>query len=475
MESKTAASPTSQRRIFTVSELTVQIKNLLETEFSLIWLTGEISNFSRPTSGHFYFTVKDKNAQIRAVMFRGQNRHLSFHPTDGMQVIGLGRISLYEPRGTYQVIFEYLEPKGVGALQIAFEQLKSKLEKEGLFDAVNKKSLPLLPQKIVLITSATGAVVHDMLRIIKGRFDNLPVFVVPVTVQGEKAAQEIAAALKLVDDHNIADVAIIARGGGSLEDLTAFNSEIVARAVFSAKVPVISAVGHETDFTIVDFVADMRAPTPTAAAEMVAPLKADLIDTVQYLVDRLIAGLKRHIQARRALLDEKSKHLIDPRRKVESLRLRLDESDIRLRRTIRNHLGLKHERWQWWHSRLQANCPGTSIEKARQKLEQTESILLKTLRINISAKRSAYQSTVARLKSVSPNAVLARGYSITRDMTNRHIVRDSRQVDLGQKLEVMLHKGKLTVSVNKKNKSKALRETADSTKEKGFKNGNQKF
>ncbi|MGD9314599.1 MAG: exodeoxyribonuclease VII large subunit, partial [Desulfobacterales bacterium] len=265
------------RKIYTVSELTEKIKALLEESFPFIWIVGEISNFRTPLSGHFYFTLKDANAQINAVMFRGQQRQLKFEPEDGMRVTGMGRLGLYEPRGTYQIILEYMEPSGIGALQIAYEKLKARLADEGLFDEQQKQLLPFLPQKIVLITSPTGAVVHDMLNIIDRRFPNVTIQIWPVKVQGDGAEDEIVAALDLLRQHPNVDAAILARGGGSLEDLQAFNSESVARAIFACDVPIIAAIGHETDYTIADFVADLRAPTPSAAAELVFPIKSELL------------------------------------------------------------------------------------------------------------------------------------------------------------------------------------------------------
>ena len=263
-------------QIYTVSKLTAQIKTLLEDRFPFVWITGEVSNFRSPSSGHFYFVLKDATAQIQAVMFRGQNQMLKFALEDGMNVTGLGRINVYEPRGTYQIVLEYLEPKGVGALQAAFEQLKAKLAIEGLFADTHKRQIPFLPREIALVTSPTGAVVHDMLNILNRRFPTIPVWVYPVRVQGDGAENEIASALDDLSKRSDLDIIILARGGGSLEDLQAFNSEGVARAVFTSEIPIISAIGHETDYTIVDFVADLRAPTPSAAAELAVAIKTEL-------------------------------------------------------------------------------------------------------------------------------------------------------------------------------------------------------
>ncbi|MGD2037635.1 MAG: exodeoxyribonuclease VII large subunit, partial [Desulfobacterales bacterium] len=271
------------RKIYTVSELNAQIKSLLEEQFPFVWIVGEVSNFRTPLSGHFYFTLKDDASQISAVMFRGQQRQLKFQPEDGMRITGMGRLSVYEPRGTYQIILEYLEPSGIGALQIAFEKLKSRLADEGLFDERHKKAIPFLPHKIALITSPSGAAVHDMLNIIDRRFPNVNIQVFGVKVQGDGAEAEIAAALEQLNQQTDIDVAILARGGGSLEDLQAFNSESVARAVYASEIPTICGIGHETDYTIADFVADLRAPTPSAAAELAVPVKSELLQRLNDL------------------------------------------------------------------------------------------------------------------------------------------------------------------------------------------------
>ena len=285
------------RRILTVSELTGQIKSLLENSFAFVWVCGEISNFRTPGSGHYYFTLKDASAQVAAVMFRNQNRQLKFLPADGMSIVGLGRISVYEPRGSYQIILEYVEPAGVGALQVAFERLKQRLAVAGYFDEHHKQRLPFLPHKISVITSPTGAVVHDIITVASRRFPNMPLQIVPVKVQGVGSEDEIASALELVNRRSDADVIILARGGGSLEDLQAFNSERVAMAIFTSRIPVVSAVGHETDVTIADFIADVRAPTPSAAAELVVPDKNELARRCIEIESKLHAIINNYLSS----------------------------------------------------------------------------------------------------------------------------------------------------------------------------------
>ncbi|OQX00958.1 MAG: exodeoxyribonuclease VII large subunit [Desulfobacteraceae bacterium IS3] len=386
------------REIYSISELTADIKNLLEENFPFVWVSGEISNFHTPISGHFYFTLKDENTQIRAVMFRGQNRSLKFKPQDGMQITGLGRITVYEPRGNYQIIFEYLEPKGIGALQAGFEQLKARLSQEGLFDPQHKKPLPFMPKKISVITSPTGAVIRDILTVIDRRFPDIHIEIIPVKVQGDTAAKEIVSAIELLNRRKDADVAILARGGGSLEDLQSFNSEKVARAIFASEIPIISAVGHETDFTIADFTADLRAPTPSAAAEMAVPLKHELAGKCTRLSSALKNCFYRYMEHRRKRLKEISAKLLYPMKRIQQSGLKNDELSQRLIRVFVSSIRRKREEISW---------------------------------------------RVARLQSLSPLAILARGYSITRTVPEHIAVTDSDAVTHGQQLEIMLAKGSL--------------------------------
>jgi len=391
-----------RQKIYTVSGLTADIKELLENNFPMVWITGEISNFRVPASKHFYFTLKDENSQISAVMFGGQHRHLKFTPEDGMSITGMGRISLYPPRGNYQIIFEYLEPKGIGSLQVAFEQLKARLAAEGLFDKEYKKPLPFLPKKISVITSSTGAVIHDILKIIGRRFPNIHIEIIPVKVQGEGSENEIVAGLELLNCRGDSDLAILARGGGSLEDLQSFNSEKVARAIFESKIPIISAIGHETDFTIADFVADLRAPTPSAAAELAVPLKDELVQKCDRRFIALKNSFNRYIQHRRNILNHLIKRLANPKRKIEDLRIRLDDMTQRLIRIFVNNIRQKQEHLLW----------------------RTE-----------------------RLNALNPKAILARGYSITRRLPDKSVVTDSESVSKEENLEIILAKGGLICRV----------------------------
>ena len=320
--------------IYSVSELTAKIKSVLETGFPFIWICGEVSNLRMPPSGHFYFTLKDENAQISAVVFRGQYRQARMDLEDGMRIVGLGRLSVYEPRGNYQVILEYLEPAGLGALQQAFEKLKKRLAAGGYFDQQHKKPIPFIPYKISVITSSSGAVVHDIITVVDRRFRNLRIEIVPVSVQGPRAEDEISAAIALVNRRADSDVIILARGGGSLEDLQAFNSETVAMAIYNSRIPLISAVGHETDVTIADFVADLRAPTPSAAAELVVPEKDSLLRHKDRLDRALHRSFLKQVNKLNLNIKQLTIRLKDPRKKIQELWFRLDDLGSRLCRSL---------------------------------------------------------------------------------------------------------------------------------------------
>ena len=446
----TGPSNTDQHRIYTVSELTSEIKGILEKTYPFIWIYGEISNFNIPASGHFYFTVKDEHAQINAVMFRNQNRSLKFQPEDGISITGLGRISVYEPRGTYQIIFEYIEPKGTGAIQLAFEQLKKRLADEGLFDEKHKNPLPFLPQKISIITSPTGAVVHDILKVMDRRFSNLHLEIVPVKVQGDGAENEIISAIEMINARCDSDVAILARGGGSLEDFHAFNSENVARAVFASKIPIISAIGHETDFCITDFVADFRAPTPSAAAEIAIPFKKELSRKITDISEVLTTRFLWYFGHLQAVLKEMSNRLIHPNRKITDLRLKTDDMLGRLNRSFKNSL-LKHQERFWWRmERLISNNPSIKIRLLKDKLNIKNSNIKIYIQILLSKKRSILRELEAKLNTLSPEAILARGYSITRTIPDAAVIRDPQEVSIGQDLEVMVAKGAFICSVKRK-------------------------
>ena len=432
--------------VYTVSGLTAAIKNLLEKNFPIIWIEGEISNFRMPGSGHYYFTLKDDRAAVGAVMFAGQHRHLKFTPEDGMRVTGLGRLSVYEPRGTYQVIFEHLMPKGAGELLIAFEQLKKRLEEEGLFDPDRKKAIPFIPAKIGIISSPTGAVVHDIINIAGRRFPGLHIQIIPVSVQGKNAAREIAEAVALANQRAETEVLVIARGGGSLEDLMPFNSENVARAVSESRIPVISAVGHETDFTICDFVADMRAPTPSAAAELMIPVRKELSAACRGLHRRLLTGTKKHISRNRELLAAISRRLVDPRRYIQDRRLRLDDLTLRMEKLLRKNLTDGRIKLRWLSDRLAGGQPERLSGNRRQALDRSVERLTQGTAALIKEKRYRVANAAGKLSTLDPTAVLSRGYSITR-FPGGTIIRDSEQVGSGDALEILVARGIINCEV----------------------------
>ena len=432
------------KTVYTVSELNRRIKQRLETDFPFVWIAGEISNLRRPPSGHLYFTLKDSQSQLNAVMFKGQARRLVAKLEDGLAVLGMGRISVYEPRGIYQLIIEYLEPKGLGDLQLAFEQLKRNLTAEGLFDPTGKKPLPSLPRKVHVITSPTGAVIFDTISIIQRRFANIPIVLIPTAVQGDGAAEEVIQAIAWLNERQDAEVAILARGGGSLEDLQAFNDERVARAIYHSHVPIISAIGHETDYTIADFVADLRAPTPSAAAELVVPEKKALKDRIEVLERQLGVAARANLNGNRDRLSNCRERLLDPRRRVYDGRLLTDDLIQRMSIGLRRTLHDSHSKLNAISSRLKLHLVRDKISNAKQKHKQIYSNILKINKLLISNNRWKSQILESRLAALNPLAVLERGYSITRKLPQRSIIRNTRQIDIDDRVEITLASGTLT-------------------------------
>ena len=437
------------RYILTVSELTQEIKDILETRFPDIWVEGEISNLRTPPSGHIYFTLKDEFSQIRAVLFKRQARALRFSPEDGLHAICRGRVSLYEKRGEYQIILEDMEPKGIGALQLAFLQLKERLEREGFFDPSRKRPIPMVPQKIGIVTSPTGAVIRDMLQIIQRRFDNVHILLYPVRVQGEGAALEISKAIEYFNERMNVDVIIVGRGGGSLEDLWAFNEEAVARAIYHSKISIISAVGHETDYTISDFVADLRAPTPSAAAELVVKDKQEMKNTLRYFEDRLKSQILQILQENRMDLSHLRRMLKDPRKRIEEYFLRVD--DLINRFLLLTSWTLKRKREKGFHlgERLTLRNPIQQIKNLRLLIAEERKRLEQNISHSIEIQKQKLEGVLGKLDSLSPLSILQRGYSITRKIPSLQILRDAAQVREGEKVEVRLYRGTLLCGVEK--------------------------
>ncbi|MBW1739546.1 MAG: exodeoxyribonuclease VII large subunit [Deltaproteobacteria bacterium] len=439
-----------ERRIYTVSELTQRIKSLLEESYPFVWIIGEISNFSTPASGHYYFTLRDSEAQISAVMFRAQNRNLKFKPEDGCSVIALGRLNVYEPKGVYQIIIEYLEPEGIGILQLAFEQLKAKLAAEGLFDEKHKRSIPFLPHKIAVVTSPTGAVIRDIMHVLDRRFPNVAIEIAPAKVQGEGAAEEIAAALQLLNERDDVDVIVVARGGGSLEDLQAFNSEVVARAIFSSHIPVVSAVGHETDFTIADLTADVRAATPSAAAELIVPVKEELLRRIEKIRDALKRIMLQRLRLLRERTTQLSRRLVHPSRQIADHRLRLDDAFGRILQGFSRQLDGKRDRLSVMQERLDRCSPQVMIGDLNVLLKHHCQTLFSAMRFYLKSKSSTLRTTVAKLNALSPLAILERGYSVTRTLPDYALVKHVQQVSVGQQVEVTVSRGAMVCRIERK-------------------------
>jgi len=445
-----------ERKIFTVSELSQEIKNLLEKRFPDVWVTGEVSNFRGATSGHLYFTLKDAGAQIRAVCFRNQARYLKFKPQDGIAVIARGHLSVYEARGEYQFYVDYLEPAGIGALQLAFEQLKAKLAAEGLFDPARKKPLPVLPRAVGVVTSPTGAVIRDILRVLRRRFPNMNVALYPVKVQGEGAAEEIAQGIEYFNKHPIADVLIVARGGGSLEDLWAFNEETVARAIAASKIPVISAVGHETDFTIADFVADLRAPTPSVAAELVVHRKQDFVDELRERARHISQAVRLKLSEAREALTALRMHQVFQtiRTRLGERAQRVDDCVVDLNRLMRAKLSESQHAWLEASAGIVRYDFRRLISLRRSALAERDHRFESEFRRYLIDRRNRLAQVEAILKERSPLTILSRGYSITRDATG-HIVRDAAQVSIGDDLSIRLTRGELGTTVTKKSQEES--------------------
>ena len=435
--------------IYSVSQLTQDIKGLLEESFIDIWVEGEVSNVRIPPSGHIYFTLKDQWSQMRAVVFKQQAPYLRFTPEAGLHIICRGRVSLYVRRGEYQLILDHMEPKGVGALQIAFEQLKTRLEREGLFDEERKRSIPLVPRRIGIVTSPSGAAIRDMLQIIHRRFPNVEILVCPVRVQGAESPLEIAQAVRDLNALGNVEVIIVGRGGGSLEDLWAFNDEDVARVIYESRIPIISAVGHETDFTIADFVADMRAPTPSAAAELVVREKPELLRSIQGLNLRMMGCMRQHLGFLTGRVDQARRGLIDPRKRVDRFWERLNELSRRLSsESHRLVLGARN-RIDSLREKLLYRNPHERAEGCGLRVSQLTKELSGSIQKGIGERENRLRQLVSNLDNLSPLAILKRGYSITRKYPSDEIVKDARSVERGERVRVKFYQGEIICKVEK--------------------------
>jgi exodeoxyribonuclease VII large subunit len=433
--------------IYTVSSLSREIRERLESHFSLVWVSGEVSNLRQPLSGHYYFTLKDAGAQLRAVLFKGNHQHLRFKPQEGSQFLCRGRLTVYEPRGEYQLVVDYLEPLGLGALAQAFEALKTRLQAEGLFAPEMKKPLPFLPKRVALVTSPTGAAVRDFLRLLRQRYANLEVLVYPVKVQGSEAAPEIVRALEDLATYPGIEVIVLARGGGSLEDLWPFNEEAVARAIYHCPLPVVSAVGHEVDFTIADFVADLRAPTPSAAVELVVPEKAELIRRLERLGASLGGAARRTQVAALNHLHLVSRRLPDMGRRLVDLRLKVDDKSEALVRRARRLLAGQRQHLRLASSRLALLSPRRALAPWRQRLEVGGQRLGQSCRRGLEDRRRHLAYCQSHLDQLNPLAILERGYAVATLMPKETVIRDASRVDRGAAVRVRVARGRMDCEV----------------------------
>jgi exodeoxyribonuclease VII large subunit len=447
VSSQSDAPTPPSRQILTVSDLTGLVRRRLEGDFGDVWVEGEISNLRNPGSGHYYLTLKDAQSQLRTVVFRSVARVVKFALKDGLSVICRGHITVYEPRGEYQLVVDYVEPKGAGALQLAFEQLKERLARDGLFDAARKRALPFLPTRLGVITSPSGAVIRDILHVLKRRFPTIPVLLLPVPVQGPGAAGRIADAIdeaNALSERLRPDVLIVARGGGSLEDLWAFNEEIVARTIAASAIPVVSAVGHETDYTIADFVADLRAPTPSAAAELVVPRRDQLVATVATASERLEEAARSALDDRRARVAAELRALRTPERLIESALLRVDDLSARLRESMARLLAGRRDQRRYLARAVLAAHPSRRIATARLAHQRAAEQLAERIRAIVSDAKTRVTGLAARADALSPLAILGRGYSLTRLLPSRRIVRTAADVAPGDRLLITLGRGEVT-------------------------------
>ncbi len=415
------------RRVFSVSQLTERIRTTLEEKFFELWVEGEISNCYAAKTGHVYFTLKDEGAQIKAVMFRSDVRYLKFKIKDGLSVVARGRITVYDPKGEYQIICQHLEPEGLGARQLAFDQLKERLAKEGLFDSRRKRPLPALPRKVGVVTSLDGAAVRDIIKVLRRRYPNIHIVIRPTRVQGEGAAMDIARAMAAIGKVKGVDVVIVGRGGGSIEDLWAFNEEVVARAIGGCPVPTISAVGHETDVTIADFVADLRAPTPSAAAEMVVARKDDFCAHIDRLGQRLQSRFQMRIAMRGRRADDLSHQLL---------------------RALRTRLARRERAYQALRLKLETFDVSRRFAAMRTRLVRADGGLRSCIDRRLHDADGQLRSAAARLDTLSPLAVLGRGYAVCWNAERTAIVRDSSTVAKGERVHVTLERGELDCTVD---------------------------
>jgi exodeoxyribonuclease VII large subunit len=438
-----------QRIVYTVAALNREARSVIEDNLGVVWVEGELSNLARPTSGHMYWTLKDENAQLRCAMFRQHNRQLGFEPRNGQQLLARGRLSIYEARGDYQLIVEHAEPAGEGALRQRFEALLRKLSAEGLFDDIHKRPLPTLPARIGVVTSPSGAAIRDVLNVLGRRSPATRVLIYPTPVQGEGAAEQIAATLELANRRRDCDLLILARGGGSLEDLWAFNEEVVARALFDVDIPVIVGVGHEVDMTIADFVADRRAPTPSGAAEIAVTDQRELRAALATLQRRLGLGIAARVNDRALQFGalEHRLHRTHPGVRLQQLGQRIDELDVRMRSRVVNELATCRAELTAATLALRAAAPRARIDRARERCRFSYHALAHAIGERLASSNHQIATVARALESVSPLATLARGYAIATRRDNDALVTDAGNVSKGAEVTIRLHRGRFDATV----------------------------
>lgn len=436
--------PDDQRLVLSISQLNAEVSQLLGQGFASLWIEGEISNLARPRSGHLYFSLKDDKAQVRCAMFRNRAMYSKVNADNGMKVIAKGKVALYEPRGDYQFVVDQLEDAGEGELQRRFEALKKQLAERGWFDESSKQTLPTFPKHIGVITSPSGAAIRDILNVLRRRCPQIPVRVYPVAVQGDAAKEQVAAAIRQANNDADCDILIVARGGGSIEDLWAFNEEIVAQAIHDSALPIISGVGHEIDFTIADFVADKRAPTPSAAAELISPDMPALATQLQRLSERLHRLGQHTIRTEQERLHrlQQRLQLQHPQQQLQQKAQRLDDVDLRLQTLMQHQLRGQSERWQRAKLRLNNQAPQASIDAYTQQIHHLHTQLQSTIKHRLQQQQDALTLHVAKLNAFSPLNTLERGYSLARDK-NKRLIKSVKQVKLGQVISTQVADGQI--------------------------------
>lgn len=438
----------------TVSELNRQVKRMLEVSYAQVWIKGELSGLSKPRSGHWYFNLKDDKAQIRCAIFKGFNQKLKFQPKEGDLILARAKVSLYEGRGDYQLIVESMEPAGLGQLQAAFEALKLKLSQEGLFNSEHKKPIPSMPKKVVVITSASGAVIHDIISVSKRRFPMMEVILIPVSVQGEKAAKEVANAIQFANKHKLADVMVVGRGGGSLEDLWSFNEEVVARAIFDSEIPIISAVGHEVDFTIADLVADYRAPTPSAAAEKITPDQFELMQQLDLSERRLSYLFTHKLKQCQERLSSQSKRLKHPSEALQDKKQKLIQFRQRLNQVIQHKLKLAVQQLDTQRLTLRQLNPTSKIERHQQTISIQQERIFSLQNKQLKQLEHQLGLLAQTLHTASPLATLGRGYAIIKKGSDSHtnsskVITSAKRVKAGDKITATLKDGNIHCTVDR--------------------------